>query len=185
MCARGGGNGGSGWSRRCGVAEMFVKGRVVLVDSWNLERVNRYSYFITKDGYAATRILRSGPVPAGQTIADRYYIVFMHQIVMEGKVPEGMEIDHNNRVKLDNREANLVPKTHAMNMLNMPEVRQGKTKGVYPRGKKFAVNLRVPGEGVKYFGTRDTIEEANELSIHKQAEIKAAFSDYYFANVAC
>ena len=42
----------------------------------------------------------------------------MHLILLEGQIPEGMEVDHINRDKLDNRMTNLRVVTHSFNQIN-------------------------------------------------------------------
>ncbi len=157
---------------------MFIKGRVVLVDDEWLYRLSQYNWFITRDGYVVTRI---GPqigerVPPGKKLKDMYKIVYMHQMVMAGKIPFGFEVDHKNMVKTDNREQNLRAMTHSNNMLNMLEKRPGKVRGVYKSGRKFTVILRLPYGPLEYFGTFETKQEADEYAINKYAEIH---EDYF------
>ncbi len=164
------------------MAEMFVKGRIVLVDDEQLFRLSKFNWFLTREGYVATKILPhvGQYIPAGKTISDTRRTVYMHQMVF-GPVPDGHEIDHKNRVKTDNRRENLIPKTHAENMLNVPERREGKTKGVYPSGKKWMVILRLSCGQLKYFGTFPTITEANECALNEYANIHRG----QIFNIAC
>lgn len=70
-----------------------------------------YSWHYSGPGYPATRVGKK--------------IYYMHQILL-GESPKGMQCDHINRDKLDNRRANLRFVTPQENILN----RSVKAKGV-------------------------------------------------------
>jgi hypothetical protein len=166
------------------MAEIIVSGKIVLVDDEDLCLVSCYKWYITEKGYVAATLMPpvGTYIPHGQSMYSMRKTVYMHRIVLRGQIKPWQEVDHDNRIKTDNRKRNLIPKTHAENMLNIPVRRPGNIKGVYKRGKSFYVNIRTP-EGVKYFGTFKDQNEANEVAINKYAEIHQSYFDR-FANVA-
>ena len=81
--------------------QLEVKGRVILIDDEDFERVSEKRWHFCR-GYARTR--------------DGYKHVYLHQFIL-GKM-EGMQIDHINRNILDNRKSNLRFVTKAQNSYN-------------------------------------------------------------------
>jgi hypothetical protein len=83
----------------------------------------------------------------------------IHRVIWEmfnGPIPEGMEIDHINRVKSDNRIENLRLATRKQNMNNI------KAKGYtfHKKANKYVVQIR-DNEGIKrHVGLYETKQEA-------------------------
>ena len=109
---------------------------------------------------------------------------FAHRIIWEmhnGEIPDGMQVDHINQDKLDNRVENLRLATNSQNNHNSSRTKgKSKYKGVYKAGwdkDKWFAKLTIDGKQ-KYFGTHDTEEEA-ALAIDK------AYSDLHgdYANL--
>ncbi len=101
---------------------------------------------------------------------------FLHHAILPRQ--KGLEIDHINRCKLDNRIENLRLVTRSQNQRNVG-VRKDSQLAVKnvcfdKRAGKFAVNFRVDGKRV-YVGHFETIGEA----IKKRDEAKQAHG-YYF-----
>ena len=94
-----------------GVAS-FAKGSAFLFDLADLTLIRRHTWHLGKRGYPATHTLRG--------------TVVLHRLL----IPEagGMEIDHINGDKLDNRRANLRACTHQQNGFNQKR-RQTNTSG--------------------------------------------------------
>lgn len=94
--------------------------------------------------------------------------VFVHRIIWEmhnGPIPQGMQVDHINQDKLDNRLENLRLATRSQNNHNSSRLGgKSKYKGVYKahwkEGKWFA-KLTIGGKQV-YVGSYDCEEEAAE-----------------------
>lgn len=84
------------------------------------------------------------------------------------------EVDHLNRKKNDNRKANLCPKTHLENMINVG-LRKNSTTGITgvnwrEDNHKWRAVLRY--NGVKYnLGTYDTIDAAIKARLAKEKEL--------------
>lgn len=77
-----------------------------LVSPEDFELVNSYRWHLDKNGYATTHRRSTGTIR-------------MHRLV--ANTPKGMDTDHLNRVKLDNRRENLRVVTHHLNTLNRPK----------------------------------------------------------------
>lgn len=78
------------------------KGEAAIVDRELVPVLSRFEWRLTSDGYAVAFI-------DGRN-------VLMHRVVNE--TPEGVETDHINRNRLDNRRSNLRNATHSQNMQN-------------------------------------------------------------------
>lgn len=87
----------------------------------------------------------------------------MHRVIMNP--PVGMEVDHINRNKLDNRRSNLRICTHAENLANRIKPRNNTSgyKGVVwnKSRSKWLAQITVKKRHI-YLGQFDDIEEANE-----------------------
>jgi hypothetical protein len=107
-----------------------------------------------------------------------------HRFVWEyfnGPIPDGLQIDHINRDKTDNRLVNLRAVSASENMRNRPDYNVhpvsriealGDLGGIYLQTKSgnFYVKLSLGGV-VKYIGTYDTVEiarVARDAAIHMQ-----------------
>jgi hypothetical protein len=135
--------------------------------------------FTYKDGELFWKVSPSRKVRVGDkagSMGKDYYRVgykgktsiFVHKIIWEmhnGKVPNGMQVDHINQNKLDNRLENLRLATPAQN--NHNSSRSGGNsgyKGVYKAGwkeGKWFAKLTIGGKQ-RYFGTHDSEESAAE-----------------------
>lgn len=80
----------------------LASGEIAIVDNVDFRRLSRYSWHLSTRGYAC----RTGP--NDETI-------LMHRVI--ARAPKGIEVNHKNENKLDNRRSNLVrmkPKTHRL-----------------------------------------------------------------------
>ncbi len=126
-------------------------GGVAIVDADDYERINRWRWARSPNGYAG-RTATGGKK------------VLMHRQILGAK--EGDEVDHINREKLDNRRSNLRFVTRSQNMHNRPRQKNNTSgaKGVSHdpthRGKKkWRASIQVNGR-YKLVGRFVTMEEA-------------------------
>lgn len=110
--------------------------------------VSRVSWHSDKDGYLRNRNLG-----------------YMHRLINE--TPTGMQTDHINRIKTDNRRSNLRTVTQSENELNKP-IRSGKGVQKNHNCKTWTATIRV-NKVSHYLGSFKTKEEA--LEARRLAEI--------------
>lgn len=122
-----------------------------LCDTKDVEILNRYTWYLGCDGYARSSLRRK--------------TIFAH-IILLGK-PEGMEIDHINRNKLDNRRNNLRLVTHTVNMRNT-SITKRKNVGVWFVKGKYRAGIHQGNKTIN-LGSFGTEEEA--IRARKEAEI--------------
>lgn len=89
-------------------------------------------------------------------------------LFMTGEMPKaGMDVDHRNGIKDDNRFSNLRVVTKSVNLQNQRKAQRNNLStgipNVYPSGKGFRVMMKVDGKQ-KYFGTYDTMELAGVIA---------------------
>lgn len=114
------------------------------IDEADYEVVSRHTWHVHTDGYVRT----------GRNIR-------LHTLLL-GKAPHGLEWDHENRDKLDNRRDNLRAVTHAVNGRNRGAnwTSLSGVKGVYPTATgRYYAQLRRGGWCI-HLGSFDTLEEA-------------------------
>lgn len=116
--------------------EIILKhGEIVLVDDENFEELNRYKWCLNSAGYATRRL-------------NTHRSILMHRFIMN--TPEGLETDHINGNKLDNRVANLRNVTHSQNQLHhrLPKTNTSGVKGVVwdKKNKKWQAQIKIKGK---------------------------------------
>lgn len=118
-----------------GVRLFFKNGESTLVDVEDLELVRHHKWFlINSHGVVATVNRRK---------------VLMHRIILaaHGVNLTGLEVDHINHDRLDNRKSNLRPATRGENQWNVPKLRTNSTgyKGVSldKRRGKYVAQIRL------------------------------------------
>lgn len=107
----------------------------------------------------------------------KYYLA--HRIIWEmhnGKIPKGMEVDHINHIKNDNRIENLSLVSRSVNSKNLKKDKRNKSgfTGVVidNRTKMWVAQIQVKGERiVLYYG--QSFDEA--VKARKAANIKYSF----------
>lgn len=140
-----------------------MKGEEFLFDKEMFETVSRH-YWRANKGYIFTS--------ADDTTSNKY--IFLHHLVI-GKPEKGMEVDHINRNRSDNREQNLRIVTHLQNMQNLSMNKTNTTgfTNIYYDGERnkyfgrFRFNKKI--YGTAYF---DNIEDAKKAVMEKMKVIK-------------
>lgn len=109
------------------------KNKYTIVDKEDFEKLNRHKWCVSSGGYAVR-------ISGGK-------MIMMHRIIM--KTPKGLDTDHVNSNKLDNRRKNLRVCTRSQNMANMNRTAGNKSgyKGVSWKEshKKWRANIRKGG----------------------------------------
>lgn len=138
-------------------------GKFALVDDEDFEKVTKHSWSLDLKGY-----VRAGVRREGKNISLRIHRVIMNE-------PRGMQIDHKDGNKLDNRKKNLRVCTNAENCRNRNRYK-GSTnisgnKGVYwhKQNKKWVVMIKV-NQKIYYLGSFDRKEDA--VSVYNNAAKK-------------
>lgn len=119
----------------------------IIINETDLEKVKKYRWTLNHDGYPNNQSNRT------QT--------FLHHYII-GRV-KGLETDHINQNKLDNRKSNLRNITRAKNLLNLPQ-RKDSTHGtgISKFGHKYGVSIQYNKKRI-FLGLYKTIEEAKKV----------------------
>ena len=122
----------------------LTRGKVALVDDEDYERVSKFKWHCTSEGYAATTLPR---------LNGHRKTVWMHRYIMNA--PDGIEVDHVRSGGLDNRRENLRLASHTQNTMNRPSDRGSlsRYKGVsfFKDGKKWHAEIQAHGKRI-YLG---------------------------------
>lgn len=139
------------------------KGAKAKVDDSDFEWLNQYSWHLCR-GYMQTTV---GKRPNRRNL-------YMHRLIM-GE-PEGMQIDHINRVPLDNRRSNLRICTQAENAQNRGVAKMSKnnTTGVIgvtfiKRENKWRASFQK--DGVRRYFRASSFGEAASIANKLRAEV--------------
>lgn len=121
------------------------------MDDEDYERLSQYKWHVTWNGYAA----RYGWVDG------EYRYIRMHREILEA--PDGLDVDHINGDRLDNRKSNLRIVTRTQNNYNS-KVRRNKAsrfKGVYwsKQKRKWHARIFIGGRNI-HLGFYDSEEDA-------------------------
>lgn len=147
----------------------LTRGKVAIVDDDDYEYLRQYKWQFNSDGYAVRRQYYG-------KINGKYVQkgIFMHRIV--NKTPGGMQTDHINGNKLDNRKENLRSCTYSENARNKGLYKNNKFgfKGVYTKGGEN-IYATIQTNGIpRHLGTFHTVEDAakayNEAAIKYHGE---------------
>ena len=132
----------------------LTQGKVALVDDEDYEYLRQWKWYYgceggkNKSGYAVRSI--TNPKRA---------LIFMHRVIMS--TPTGMETDHINCNKIDNRKENLRVCTRLQNKKNNPLMKNNKTgyKGVSINNNRYKVKISVNKKQI-HLGYFDKVEDA-------------------------
>lgn len=153
----------------------LTKGKFAIVDDKDFDFLNQWKWHCSSHGYAC-RVEKE----TGKSHADRYSKnISMHRLLTD--TPKGMDTDHINGNKLDNRRNNLRVCTRSQNLSNRPSTILNKSgfKGVSPHKGKYEAGLRKDGKRV-YLGIYNTPKEA-ALAYNDKA--KELFGNFAYLNV--
>jgi HNH endonuclease len=124
------------------VNEIYLsKGAVALVDEEDFLRVSHLNWFLSPQGYA----YRTSPRDANGKRSS----ILLHRLLLD--FPAGLEVDHINGNRLDNRRENLRVVTSQQNSMNQRKTRGGsRFKGVAWAKKSNAWRAAIKAEGVHH-----------------------------------
>lgn len=130
----------------------LTKGKVTLVDDADYDFLMQWPWLYMGGGYAGRSIRKPEDGHRGTTL--------MHRVILG--VPQGIEIDHINTDKLDNRRSNLRECDRSNNNCNVG-IRKDNTSGYKGADLSFGKwRARIRLHGVQYhLGTFSTPEEAH------------------------
>jgi hypothetical protein len=145
------------------------RGKFALVDDEDFDELSKHQWYYHHQGYAL-RNFRKDNGKQGK--------IYMHRAVLNPE--EGVDTDHINRDKLDNRRGNLRVATRSQNCINQKKRSDGnlsKYKGVTYKAagkRRWCAQLRKKGEKalIKWFFT----EEGAGLAYNVMA--KRYFGEY-------
>lgn len=145
-----------------------VSGQEIIVDDCDYSTLSQVSWGINSSGYAR-RTIRKPENPSG------FGCELMHRVILN--TPEGLETDHINGNRLDNRRENLRPATRSLNVTH----RRKKLKAHTSRyiGVEFSPKLkarpwaaRVTIDGIRYhlgmYGTEEEAAKARDEFMRKK-----------------
>lgn len=156
---------------------LLNKGRYALVDDEDFEFLSQWKWYVSNTGYAV-RDQYLGKIDG------RYKskTVMMHREILNA--PKGMDVDHRNGRRLDNRKENIRICTRSQNLANIslikrkkfPELPKGVTYNRNPRAKQPYV-ARISYENRTLFiGGFYTLEEASLAYINRRLELFKEFA---------
>lgn len=143
-------------------------GGEAIVDAADYDWLSRWKWKRHRNGY----VCRSSP--GGKRL------ILMHRQIMDA--PRGIEVDHHNGNRLDNRRANLRTATHAQNGHNKPKQSNNTSgfKGVSWDGGRNQWRASIKADGRhRTLGRFDRIEDA--VACYQQAERELAGEFAYTA----
>lgn len=154
----------------------LTKGKKVIVDEYDYNHLRKWKWQYGANGYAV-RDEYLGRVDGKY----RHRTVLMHRIIMNA--PQGMDVDHKNSDKLDNRRSNLRLATRSQNKANMKSMKRlngelpmGVTYNPSPRTKQPYM-ARVCYQGKSYFlGNFYSLQAAEQAYKDKKRDLFKEFA---------
>lgn len=144
----------------------LTQGKVALVNSEDYDFINKWKWRFNSRGYA----IRS------ETINGIKKYILMHRII--NNTEDGLDTDHINRNKLDNRRNNLRSATRQQNQMNKPSVNgTSKYKGVSwnKRDEVWHSRIKIDGK-LKHLGYFKSEVEAAKTYNKKAKELHSEFA---------
>jgi hypothetical protein len=141
------------------------KGSFALIDAADYESVSQYKWSLSSDGYAR----RNTSVNGKRITLQLHHVIFGRQ--------EGMQIDHINGNRLDNRRENLRYATRSQNMQNKVSRNWLGLKGVRSRsGGRYYEALFMVGRKQISLGKFKTAQEAHAAYMKRAQETFGEFA---------
>lgn len=144
----------------------LTRGKFAIVDDEDYDCLSRTKWYCSRSGYAIKNVW----------MGDKYEKLWMHLFIMPH--PEGMETDHINRNKLDNRRSNLRVCTPSQNQSNKG-VQSNNRSGIRgvswnSRLSKWVVHVCKQGK-VLHLGVFSNLGDAAVVYDKKASELYGEF----------
>lgn len=144
----------------------LTKGMVALVDDEDYKWLNQWKWYYSSAGYA-----RRDPYERNK----RSHIM-MHRLI--NHTPKGMETDHINGNRIDNRKKNLRSYTRQQNRVNKPKLKTN-TSGIngvswHKKANKWRAQVYLNDKQI-YLGLFTNILEAKKVHDEKARELFGEF----------
>ena len=121
-------------------------GNTTIVDEQHAYLGNTILWTLTATGYVTTGVRYSNGSTSSMTL---------HRVIarlVHGSIPEGLEVDHRNRCRTDNRASNLRLVSHTSNIRNRARFKSNSSGyiGVYlhKETSKYRAHIRVDGKSI-------------------------------------
>ena len=145
----------------------LTREKEAIIDNEDYKELSKVKWHFNSDGYARRGVKRNGKVTT----------YWMHREIM--KTPKGMETDHINGNRLDNRKSNLRICTRAENLRNRKTNYNtfSGIKGAHwnKNSKMFHSSIKIKGQSI-FLGQFKTKEEAGNVYKIKAQELFGAFA---------
>ena len=132
----------------------LTRNKYALVDDTDFDSLNEHKWWFTTRGYAVRE--------------ENGKVIFMHRVI--NATPKGLDTDHINRNKLDNRKSNLRSITRSKNCMNVnpPKNNTSGYLGVQKHAEGWMARIKVNYKHI-YLGYFKHIDDA--IQARKKAEI--------------
>ena len=151
------------------------KGKFAIVDAKNYEWLNQWEWYCSNGLNIAYRTMTMKEWDSSYKVKIGTHIL-MHRFILNA--PKGMDVDHINHNRLDNRECNLRICTRSQNLGNCLITKGRKYKGIKKRGKKWQANITCNYKKY-YLGIFDSEIEAAKAYDAKALEL---FGEFAYTN---
>lgn len=141
------------------------------VDDEDYEYLSQFKWHNNPKTGAVSKMFKDGD----NRRQGRRSLKIMHRIIMNA--PKGVEVDHKNRNKLDNRRSNLRLTTRSQNGMNTKHLSHNKSgvKGVFFERGKWRVHIKVKGQK-RHYSSYNSFEEAVEARRKLALEMHGEFA---------
>lgn len=155
-----------------GVRKDGTRGRVAwaLVSEEDYERVSALKWSLAGRGYArAAGSRRRG---------EKFPTIYMHRLVMDAA--DGMQVDHRNGDKLDNRRENLREVTNSQNHAGFSSKPPGESgeRGVYLDKRRGTYQARVTCQGTEH--QKSGFKTVEDAVAWRNAKGRELHGEHYF-----
>lgn len=164
--------------RKAGTMRLNLNnGKSVLIDKQDLQIISEYNWWVGSGGYAVSE-KSLGKQPNGKYGRKT---ILMHRLLLDA--PNGLDVDHKNGNKLDNRRSNIRLATRSQNITNTKN--RVRNKQLLPRGISFNPSkhgkqpymARISMMGKSYFlGNFYILEDAVKAYTDKRKELYGEFA---------